>query len=302
MGNGYGGLFKNAVSNINGSAYGIITGLDAGLPNPALSQNTTLYVATDTQRIYELIGGAWVVVINGGVAATPSLEDVTLIGSTTDKDITVQDGTGTTTVSKGVVVGDDGAAAQRWLISYSAIAGFPGIGIGTDPFNGLYNFITSRAALTGNRRHQLQDSDGIIAHLSDIPAVPAAFLQPHLKQTVGAAPTAVLGPGAGVTGRVLTLSNATDTAGHIVLTTGGLPGGIPTAFAAIMSFTIATPFSNVPHVFIDAVTQITAQLTAAGAQPFANYNAATTTAWTMTSNAVPLAPNTTYSWNWFLVG
>jgi hypothetical protein len=89
------GLFVPPVVNINGTVVAMFSGLDADLPAANTVRPGTLYIATDTQVMYQQIDSIWVVVITGVSGSTPSLQTVLGIGNSADIDAVFTNNTDT---------------------------------------------------------------------------------------------------------------------------------------------------------------------------------------------------------------
>lgn len=231
------------------------------------------------------------------IPATPTLQAVTTAGNTTSNQIL------TTNAFVASAAGNSTTATPTLItqsVTGAGLARLTGNGGGTggavivqQTGTTFSHIIEGNATLaTADRFHQLQNENGTIAHLAN------CFLQPHIKQTSGAAPTIALGAAAGGAGAVIAITNCTDTSGHVLITTGA----VPLALGTLFTITFGTAFSNSPVAQLYANNQLAGALYAAGQFPFQNYSAVNTASVTFTSNAVALAALSQYSFSYLITG
>lgn len=107
------------------------------------------------------------------------------------------------------------------------------------------------------------------------------------------APSSALGAGAGA-GATTTLTNCSDIAGTVSITTAGTPAG---SNAAIITLTFANAYGTAPHVHLTSKTATTAAL----GTTTAIFPTTTTTTLIFNAGTVGLTTGTIYAWDYILI-
>ena len=271
----------------NGGGVPTIT---AGLNLPVdVGVDYSLFLEVSTGIVYFAKTGIWVPIAGSGGA--PTLQDVTNSGHSTTKDIiSFLSGDFSTRITHADQSIQFLLAGNPAMNLYSD---FSGAGPQVHIYNPAGTFATkirTKSSLAATNLVDLPTGSGTLALTGD------AFLQPHIKQTSGAAPTFTLGPGAGA-GATISLLNCTDTAGHINIFTGVAPA----ANSDLFTITFGTPFSNSPMAHLQPNNPGTAFLLGVGGFPYQSYNSVATTYVTFKTQGVPLTGGgADYSFSYFV--
>lgn len=245
----------------------------------------SIFLEINTGIVYFAKLGAWVPISGGG--GYLSLQQVTNTGNTSYNDIIVIVGSTATSVSIGYVECVNAAGGKADILSDNGVngGGFKMKQIGS-AFEGYLQI--DATLLTADRRWKFPNADGTVALTAD------AFLQPHLKQTSGPAPTITLGAGAGA-GATIALTNCTDTSGRVLITTGA----VPVVNVEIFRVTFGTAMVNAPTGHLSPSNAAAGALVKT-AMPFQVYSAVDTAKCVFNSNQNLLTPATQYSFNYLI--
>lgn len=131
---------------------------------------------------------------------------------------------------------------------------------------------------------------------NDPPGAGDTILGRHLMSPTGTVPVLTGGAGAGSAPVVTLTAGSTDTAGQIIVTTGG--GTAPTASGTIATLSFAAAYTRVPRVQLTPANQTAAALSGNSAI----YVAEAVTYFLLTAGLTALPTGQTYIWNYHAIG
>jgi lysophospholipase L1-like esterase len=187
--------------------------------------------------------------------------------------------------------------AVGFLANYANSTGSNGVFIGS--YAGRYNTLSNRLFINDRDRTNIAGDttksiiSGIMAALpaNQLLKINAHTSVLHLAGN-SSAPTATVGGGAGVSA-TYTLTNCTDVAGKISVTSATLPNTDDT----VITLSFNTAYTSAPTVILTPANKLTANL-AKGQEVFATTS---TTQLIITSNGTALGTPVIYAWNYLIV-